>query len=73
MASTAATPEPVGERRVRLPDATDARPVSVYRRDGLAPGASWVGPALVAEVFRNGYVTEAGAEAAYGLRANPER
>ena len=49
MASTAATPEPVGERRVRLPDGTDARPVAVYRRDGLAPGASWAGPALVEE------------------------
>ena len=30
-------------------------------------------PALVAEDLRNGYVTEAGAEAAYGFRANPER
>ena len=49
MASTAATPEPVGERRVRLPDAADDRPVAVYRRDGLAPGASWAGPAIVEE------------------------
>ena len=51
MAGTAATPEPVGERRVRLPDAdgTDARPVAVYRRDLLAPGATWAGPAIVEE------------------------
>ena len=48
-ATTAAAPEPVGERRVRLPDAADARPVAVYRRDGLAPGASWAGPAIVEE------------------------
>ena len=30
-------------------------------------------PALVAEDLGNGYVTEAGVEAACGFRANPER
>ena len=49
MAGTAAMPAPVGERRVRLPDGTDARPVAVYRRDLLAPGATWAGPAIVEE------------------------
>ena len=49
MAGTVATPEPAGERRVRLPDGTEARPVAVYRRDRLAPGASWAGPAIVEE------------------------
>ena len=49
MTGTAATPEPVGERRVLLPDGANARPVAVYRRDRLAPGASWAGPAIVEE------------------------
>ena len=44
-----ARPEPAGERRVLLPDGTGARPVAVYRREGLAPGASWAGPAIVEE------------------------
>ena len=45
----AARPEPVGERTVLLPDGTDARAVPVYRRDRLAPGAAWAGPAIVEE------------------------
>ncbi len=49
MTGTAATPEPAGERRVLLPDGANARPVAVYRRDRLAPGASWAGPAIVEE------------------------
>ena len=40
---------PIGERPVLLPDAADYRPIPVYRRDRLAPGASWTGPALVEE------------------------
>ena len=40
---------PAGERPVLLPDATDPRPVAVYRRDRMAPGNSWVGPAIVEE------------------------
>ena len=40
---------PVGERPVLLPDGTDYRPIPVYRRDRLAPGATWTGPALVDE------------------------
>ncbi|MDE0059600.1 MAG: hydantoinase/oxoprolinase family protein [Defluviicoccus sp.] len=47
--SVAARPEPVGERTVLLPDGTDGRAVPVYRRDRLAPGASWAGPAIVDE------------------------
>ena len=46
---SAARPEPAGERRVLLPDGTGACPVAVYRRDRLAPGASWAGPAIVEE------------------------
>ncbi|MDE0174646.1 MAG: hydantoinase/oxoprolinase family protein [Defluviicoccus sp.] len=42
-------PEPAGERKVLLPDGSGARPVAVYRREGLAPGASWAGPAIVEE------------------------
>ncbi len=49
MVSSEATPEPVGERLVLLPDGTNARPVAVYRRDRLVPGTSWAGPAIVEE------------------------
>ena len=40
---------PSGERAVLLPDAAEARPVPVYRRDRLAPGAALAGPAIVEE------------------------
>ena len=40
---------PTGERPVLLPGGTEYRPIPVYRRDRLAPGAAWTGPALVEE------------------------
>ena len=48
-AGTGKTPAPTSERPVLLPDAAGARPVPVYRRDQLAPGATLSGPALVEE------------------------
>ena len=47
--SPGASPEPIGYRPVLLPGETGARPVCVYRRDRLTPGASWVGPAIIEE------------------------
>ena len=43
------TPEPVGERSVLLPGENGVRPVPVYRRDRLTPGAELAGPAIVEE------------------------
>ena len=55
---TGASPEPIGERPVLLPDAAGARPVSVYRRDRLTPGASWPGPAIIEELSSTTLVLE---------------
>ena len=43
------TAAPSGERQVLLPDGEKAKPIPVYRRDQLAPGATLAGPALIEE------------------------
>jgi len=42
-------PEPIGQRPVLLPGVEGVQPVSIYRRDQLAPGARLVGPAIIEE------------------------
>ncbi|MYE01214.1 MAG: hydantoinase/oxoprolinase family protein [Alphaproteobacteria bacterium] len=50
--------EPVGERAALLPGSDVMRPVPVYRRDRLAPGASVTGPALIEEASSTTVVLE---------------
>jgi N-methylhydantoinase A len=62
-----ATPEPHGRRTARFNRAGAPQEVPVYRRDELAPGQSFTGPAIVEErettsVIRPGWAVEVGAD-----------
>ena len=50
--------EPTGERPVLLPDGNGARPVAVYPRERLVPGAWWDGPAIVEEASTTTLILE---------------
>ena len=58
VASRGTRPDPIGDRPVLLPDEAGVRPVPVYRRDRLTPGARWVGPAIVEEASSTTLILE---------------